>query len=558
MTIRLRRLAAGLLPACLVFLAAAPAHAQAAIGLSADRIETHVRWLSDDERLGRATGTAGYDAAADYVEAEFRRLGLEPGGAPNSYRQSVPLQRLFVDAPASGLIVHGAEGDTTFRGDQSLVVFPNHRRDQTRLRAPVVFVGFGVEAPEYGIDSYAGVDANGAIVIALHDAPPGMSPEEQAHHGDWDRKRALAASHGAVGYISIAFGGPQSVAEWAQSQAEGGTVALAGPTGAAHPDDRLALTGLIGFDGLFALFENAPVPATQLGVMMARGEVASFDLDIEATIYQSTRRETYEDDNVLAILPGADLRLAQEYVVVTGHLDHSGVDASGGKAGRDIEAADVGQCDAADGDTICNGALDNAAGIAIMLDMARALSEGDRPDRSILFLALAAEEQGLLGSEYFVADPTVPAGAMIANINLDMPVVTYPFADLVAAGGAFSELGGMAERAAAAFGAEIAPDPEPGQAIFVRSDQYNFVKAGVPALFLRTGPMSSDPDFDPDLFDLHYHRVSDQVDGVFPILWAEAARFGEINARIAIEAANAPRAPQWLNGNPFATPAPAR
>ena len=266
---------------------------------------------------------------------------------------------------------------------------------------------------------------------------------------------------------------------------------------------------------------------------------------------QQTSRELYTDHNIVGMIPGSDPELADEIVVLTAHLDHIGVTDADGVSTTGCRSNNV-------EDRICNGAVDNASGSAIMLETARTFMQTGAPRRSLLFVALAAEEQGLLGSEYFATRPTVPAEAMVANVNLDMPVIVYEFDDVIAFGAERSSLGPIAARAAARHGVTISPDPIPEQNLFVRSDHYNFVREGIPSVFLMTGFSSPDPRWDEGegfmgFLNTHYHRQSDEPDSdeEMVILYEQGAKFANINFLIAREIANNDDAPAWNEGDFF-------
>jgi Zn-dependent M28 family amino/carboxypeptidase len=253
------------------------------------------------------------------------------------------------------------------------------------------------------------------------------------------------------------------------------------------------------------------------------------------TLAARTRIDRTTSPNVVGIVRGTDPELADEYVVYTAHLDHNGIGAE------------------VDGDAIYNGAYDNAMGVSLLLEAARAFAESP-PRRSILLVAVTAEERGLLGSDYFAHYPTVPTGSMVANINLDMPLFLYPLADIIAFGSEHSSLEGVVREAIAAEGFELTPDPMPEENIFRRSDQYSFVRRGVPATFLVPGFTSADPDIDgqavvEDHRKHHYHRPSDDMSR--PFHWGSALRFARANVRIGAAIANDDEPPAWNEGDFF-------
>lgn len=263
----------------------------------------------------------------------------------------------------------------------------------------------------------------------------------------------------------------------------------------------------------------------------------AFPLPGQVKMSQVSRHETISSPNVAALLPGRDPLLNAEVIVYTAHLDHIGELHGDGHA-----------------DAINNGALDNASGIAVMLETARLFTEGEAPRRSVLFLAVTAEEKGLVGSQYFARHPTVGGDSLAGVINLDMPLLLYDFGDVIAFGAQHSTLGAAVQQAADEAGVALTPDPFPEQNIFVRSDHYRFVQQGVPAIFLVTGMQSRDgsvdtrPIFEGFLQD-HYHKPSDEAS--LPIDYGAAARFTRINTRIGLIIANQLERPRWHEGDFF-------
>jgi len=306
--------------------------------------------------------------------------------------------------------------------------------------------------------------------------------------------------------------------------------------------EQLQLTVMLRHTAAEAIFKGAP---HDLASLLEKDENAEplpvFDLAGKVSMSQRSNHETIYSPNVAAVLPGSDPLLAKEYVVYTAHLDHIG----------ELHVANTGE---GQKDRINNGALDNASGISVMLETARLFAQGDAPRRSILFVAVTAEEKGLVGSEYFAMNPTVPIHAMVSEINLDMPLLLYDFGDVIAFGAEHSSLGETVREAAGEFGIELTPDPFPEQNIFVRSDHYKFVQQGVPSVFIVTGVKSLDSGVDTQpifegFLQQHYHKPSDDLN--LPIHYGAAARFTRINAKIGEKVANQPSRPSWHEGDFF-------
>jgi Zn-dependent M28 family amino/carboxypeptidase len=302
--------------------------------------------------------------------------------------------------------------------------------------------------------------------------------------------------------------------------------------------EQLKGGALVHYNAADLLFEGSDYNLDTLIERDVQGEpLHRFDLNGTLKLSQSSSQELISSANVAAYLPGSDPLLSSEFVVYTAHLDHLGE-----MHGDDHE------------DVINNGALDNASGISVMLETARLLSGKEPPRRSVLFLAVTAEEKGLVGSEYFARNPTLPIYQMVGLVNLDMPLLLYDFGDVIAFGGEHSTLGGAVEEAAGEFDVSLTPDPFPEQNIFVRSDHYRFVQQGVPSVFLVTGTKSRDGETDSagilqQFLKEHYHMPSDDLNQ--PINYGAAVRFTRINARIGEIVANQAERPQWHEGDFF-------
>ncbi len=285
------------------------------------------------------------------------------------------------------------------------------------------------------------------------------------------------------------------------------------------------------------LFKRAPISFEQALDAADAGTPLSTPLGTEITLARKTDHESITSPNIIGILRGSDPELADEYVVFTAHLDHVGTGAP------------------VNGDTIYNGMYDNAMGVALLIETARAFAAiPELPRRSILFIALTGEERGLVGSDYYAHYPTVPSDSLVANVNLDMPLMLYPLADVIAFGAEHSSLEQTIDEVVASEGFELAPDPIPEQVLFIRSDQYSFVKKGVPSVFLVPGFTSTDPAIDGGaLFTAHlkthYHQPSDDLSR--PIDWDSALRFARTNVRIGYAVAENADRPAWNEGDFF-------
>jgi hypothetical protein len=507
--------------------------------VSGARFRADVEFLADDLLEGREAGTRGYDLAARYVATELEKLGLQPAGAAGTFYQEVPLvESRLLDGRLS-LERSGQREELRMRED--FLMRGDLRRTEARVSGPVVFVGYGVSAPALGHDDYADVDVRGKIVAVLPDAPERFSSEERAYFGPRGLKVREAARHGAVGFLSLYTPDSEARYPWERLAARTDLDA----TTWLHPDgapdgapEALEGRALVSPHGVEKLFASAPMPFDQ-ALAAARAEKGgALDLRVDATLESRSEHRRFSSANVIGRLPGVDPSLAATHVVLSAHLDHEGI-------GRPLN-----------GDTIYNGAYDNASGAAVVLEAARALaSAAPALRRSILFVFVTAEEKGLLGSAYFAAHPTVRAGSLVADVNVDMPLFLYPVADVVAFGAESSSLQDVAREAAAGEGLDLDPDPLPEEHFFVRSDQYSFVKQGVPALFLMTGFRSSDPRVNGDavfreFLRRYYHTPADDLSR--PMDLASAARFIRATVRIGWTLARADERPRWRAGSFYA------
>jgi Peptidase family M28/PA domain len=505
-----------------------------------EAIRADMRFLADDLLEGRGTGARGYAIAAAFVATRFEGLGLEPAGDRGSYYQTVPLRSMQVDEARSSFTVvrGGKESSLKFRED--MILSGNPGAAESAVEAPVVFVGYGVSAPELAYDDYQHVDVKGKIVAMLFGAP-NFASSLKAHYSSSLEKRRMAAEHGAVGVILLddptlerlySFGKrvrdlaiPQY--RWLDSQGQ-----------PSHHYPQLKASASLSLDETTRFFEGSGHTASQVFAAAVAGKSRSFALPLIAKLATATQLHDLRSMNVAAKLEGSDPTLKAEYVVYTAHLDHLGISTP------------------VEGDSIYNGALDNASGTAEMLQIARAFSSmRPRPRRSIVFVAVAGEEAGLLGSDYFASYPTIPKDSIVANVNTDEVEMLWPLRDIVAFGAEHSTLNAALERAAQRLHLTLSPDPFPEQVAFIRSDQYSFVRQGIPAVMVSPGFKSSDPAIEPlKIFEqweqTRYHQPQDDMQQ--PGLDFEAAAgFGRFAYLSGYEIAQDPVRPSWNPGDFF-------
>ena len=522
-----------LLSAALI-VAAIPAVA-AEPSFSPDRVKAHVAFLADDLLEGRGTGTRGYDIAARYVASQFAAAGLKPGAKDGSWYQPVTLSETRLDGPASVTVTGKAGDNTVWDHGTEAIVSPSQLDTRTDVSAPLVFAGFGLDAPKQGFNDYAGLDVKGRIVVILTGIPKGPPDEVLAHLGS--EKARMAAARGAIGVLTIPTLQSAKLRPWDKAQATAGVPRMTwvqpdGTPFVSAPGIRASAA--ISSAGAQVLFAGAPTPFAKVlaAADKYRGQPKGFALSGTARITATSARRTVTSSEIVGRLDGSDPMLKNEHVVLMAHLDHLGI--------RPEKT----------GDNIYNGALDNAAGVAVMLEVARAFAGDDTaPKRSMLFVANTAEEKGLLGAEAFANDPPVPIGSIASVVDLDQPLLLYPFTDVIAFGGDHSTMGASIAKAVAKAGVALSPDPMPAETIFVRSDHYTFVKRGVPALLLATGFANGGKTAWEHFLETDYHQPSDDMK--LPINWDAGANYARVGYLISREIADAAERPRWYAGDYF-------
>lgn len=514
------------------FDATASAHAR--------RIEADVRFLADDLLEGREAGTRGFDLAALYVAQRMRAIGLRPAGDDGGYFQRVPLLRASREEGGGSLIVQRDTGTVELKFREQFLPQLDFDRTQSQVTAPAVFVGQAVHAPELDHDDFIGLDLRGKIAVLMHGAPKRFDTDRRAFYSSFREKFRALVERGAVGAVIVATQDEEKRQPWArgaQNWARPG-MRLRGSDGRAIDTfPQLAVVANVSAASADAVLNAGGHSATELFRDAREGTLRGFDLPGTITLSARNRIEQTQSRNVVALLPGTDAALKREHVVFSAHLDHLGIGAP------------------VKGDAIYNGALDNALGVAIMLETAQQLALAKTPPkRSLLFVAVTAEEKGLLGAEWFARNPSVPRDSLVANINMDMPVMRVPTRDVVPIGVEHSSLQAVLDQAAAEVGVDLTPDPSPEESIFIRSDQYAFIRTGVPAVYLTGGMVARDAGVDARqqfrafLAD-HYHQPDDDAEQ--PIQYADAARLAQLNARIGQLIADAPQRPRWNPGDFF-------
>ena len=508
---------------------------QALASVRPHAIRAHMGFLADDLLEGRRTATRGYDLAARYVAAQFEALGLEPAGTGGSYLQPVPLvQMATIESECSlALLRDGRKTELQYGVDY----YTGGVSQDSDVTAPVVFVGFSVTAPELGYDDYAGIDVHGKIVVLLTGAPPSFPHDQRAYYSDPMVGARNAVARGAVGFLVIFTPALERMFPWERAFEQSRNPGLRWADESGRPYFVGPGSAILSRKAAEDLFAGAPHSLEEVFKNAETGRPQSFELPVQASLRNTGGREIIKSSNVAAVLRGSDPRLKDEYVVLSAHLDH------------------VGMGEPVDGDAIYNGAYDNASGVAILLEVASAFARLPvAPRRSLLFLAVTAEEQSLNGSAFFAHHPTVPIDRIVADVNLDMFLMLYPFRDVIAFGGEHSSMGLTVEEAARRLGIGVSPDPFPGQVQFIRSDHYSFVRQGVPAIFLSGGFQTGDPAVDgralrDKWMQEAYHRPGDDMSQAMD--FEAGAQFAKLNFLISYLVAQDDKTPTWNPGDFF-------
>ena len=490
----------------------------------AERWWAHVSFLASDEMNGRDTGSPEHRRAAEYVAAQFKRYGLSPGGTEDFFQPVAFRSRRIVEEGSSlELIRPDGAVDRVVLGEEA--TFSMRIEPAPRVEAAIVFAGYGLQVPEVGHDDLAGLDLKGKIVMLLTGGPSSVTGPLLAHYQSarWEYLRKT----GAIGVFAIQNPKGQDV-PWERS-----TLGRLMPSlSIADPelDDTTGMQVSVTINPARAekfLAGSGHTMQELLALSNEGKELPRFAIPSKARVVVAAEARPVQSDNVIGVVRGTDPVLRNEYVIISAHLDHLG-------AGAPIA-----------GDRIYNGAMDNASGIATLLETAEATAAAGGFRRSIIFAAVTAEEKGLLGSRYFANRPTVPAGSIVANVNTDMFLPLFPLKSLIVQGFEESDLADDLKRAAGPFGIAVLTDPEPERRAFVRSDQYSFIKTGIPALSLKVGfaKDSAEHQIVKRWRAERYHAPSDDLSQ--PVDRQAAADFGKVFVKVVETIANRPTRPQW-------------
>lgn len=491
----------------------------------------HVTALAHDSMRGRETGSPEHRKAAEYVAAVFQRAGLRPAGT-DGWFQPIRFHVRRIDEPRSSLaLVRGGRAEPLAFGSDATI---NLRGSSAgRVDAPLVFIGYGLVSPEHGYDDLEGLDLKGKVAVVLAGAAPAGIPGPALAAAKAAGAEALGAA-GAVGVLTIAS--PHSDIPWDRYALSRLHPQMRFAIDTAGHDPRTAITVVLDHTKADRVFSGGPRPYAALQALADSGAaLPRFELPGRLRATVAVDESEAVSDNVVGLLPGTDSALASEYVALTAHLDHLGVGQPQG------------------GDGIYNGAMDNASGIATLLEAATALGRRQaRPRRSLLFVAVTAEEKGLLGSDWFAEHPTVPPGSsIVADLNTDMFLPLNPLKQLLVNGLEESDLADDVRRAAARAGIAVITDPEPERNAFVRSDQFSFIRRGIPALSLKGGFTLGTAEHERVLRwrRERYHGVEDE--DTQPVDRRAAADFNRLYPEVILEVANRATRPAWYPTSAF-------
>ncbi len=507
--------------------------------ISADAIKGSMSFLADDLLEGRQPGTRGFALASKFVETKFMSLGLVPGINGTSYIQKVPLRKGVVNENTSSfsLLIDGKEEVLSY--GKHFIISPYFSNESSTVTAPLVFVGYGISAPEFNYDDYRDIDVKGKIVVFINDAPSRFPSNEKAYFTTTDAKFGEAIKRGAVAAISFSLpSNRRTTWEAGVRRSKQGSFKWLDNNSFPHNSSpELKAVVSLNNEYLDKLLVNSGRSTETLYKEVKEEKPISFPLNISAQVKVSTRFTPVEGSNVLGMIPGSDPKLKEECVVYSAHLDHFGIGAP------------------VKNDSIYNGAHDDASGVAILLEIIAAYQRLPHPPkRSILFAVVTGEESGLLGSDYFVNNPTIPATNIVANLAIDMPFFFHPVLDIVPYGADHSSLSKQVEQTTKFLGLQISPDPFPEQVVFIRSDHYSFIKKGIPALFIKSGFMTVPQDTtDRSKSDVAwrstiYHTPQDDMNQPFD--FHAATMHVKVNFLVGYFVANEATRPTW-NANDF-------
>jgi Zn-dependent M28 family amino/carboxypeptidase len=493
----------------------------------------HIKFLADDRLEGRETGSEGLRKAEAYVVDQLTKASVQPAGTNGFYQPVKFVSREIVEKDSSAALVHNGNEEPLVLGEDA---YFNTRAELApeSITAPLVFVGYGLKIPEKNYDDLAGLDLKGKIVVYLTGSPADIPTALSAHYQTIAERWKPLKEAGVIGVVTIPNPASMDI-PWSRMSLNRThpSMDLVGAEFNESPGLKLSLIfNPAQAEKLFTSSGHTFAEIAALG--KDRKPMPHFPLGVSLKAHATLKTTPVESANVVAKLQGSDPALKNEYVALSAHVDHLGI-------GEPIN-----------GDRIYNGAMDNGSGTAALLEIAASLkAHPEKLRRSILFVFVTAEEKGLLGSKYFAAHPTVPAKSIIADVNIDMFLPIVPLKVLKVQGLAESDLGDRAREAAEAYGVRVQPDPQPLRNAFIRSDQYNFVRHGIPAVKLDLGfdPGSPDEATFKDWLTNRYHAPSDDLSQ--PVNLESAALYEEVIRQLLVSVADADGKPEWKSDSFF-------
>ena len=506
-----------------------------AAGITPEEIGAHLRFLSSDLLEGRAPATRGGRLAEEYIAAQLRTFGVRPGASDTSYFQRVPIDVVKAD-PKTVKVIASGKANATLRFPDDVVVWAGSATDASNARGELVFVGYGATAPEYKWDDFKGTDVRGKVLLVLVNDPPASAAEPNlfggkamTYYGRWTYKYEEAERRGAAGMLIVhttaAASYPWQVVVGSNSVEHR---LLPRPSNAPAP---IGVRGWITDSAATALLAQAGLNMATLRKQAESRAFRPVSTGIMMDMSMQNSMQHMAANNVVGVVRGIDPTVRDEYVAYSAHWDHLGIGP------------------VVNGDSIYNGAADNASGVATVLAIAHAAAEGVKPRRSQLFVFVTAEESGLLGSQYFGEHPTVPASKIIAALNMDVVNLNGKVRDLDVMGDNKSSLGPALASLVKSSGITLSPDPSPEAGHFYRSDHFSFAKVGIPAVSIGPGvdyvgrPAGWGQQQADDYTAHRYHQPSDEYRSNFDL--SGAAQLGEIVYRFGMSLANANTVPTW-------------
>jgi Zn-dependent M28 family amino/carboxypeptidase len=500
------------------------------------QIKADITYLADDKLKGRLPGTEGYQMAVDYVVSQLKALKVKPAGENNTWLQQVKLRKAFVHNTV--MTLNNAQDQSAATPGGGYAIYPNPALPEVKITAGLAFAGYGISEPGLGYDDYAGIDVKGKIVLVTRGTPDKFSSSVAAHVMNSTQVLKVAAEHGAVGVIVCSTDSAARLPNFSRgiysALDKDGNVVVS----RIYYSDQVKVFGNISYSLFNSFLKDSGKSLAAIMAQLKSGQPNSFPINAGINVSYSSTYQDVVSYNIIGKIEGSDPELKNTYIVHSAHLDHLGISTP------------------VQGDSIYNGAHDNASGVASVLGIAKIYKNiKQKPKRSILLVLVTGEEMGDLGSGYFAKHPTVPVKSIVADVNTDMPTIIAPLLSVTALGAEHSSLINQVNEAAGYLDLGVEPDPEPKQARFTRSDQYSFVLEGIPALHIKYGSKTADGknnlnDFVAVWRAKYYHKPQDDINGIFD--FAAGKKYAQLNFLIGYLVAQDTNRPVWNPGDIFA------